>query len=78
MVVQMHPCRRRGGVWWRREVGSGGEEKQGKGEKNGWWRRKAGEGRKEWKAVGNIRFNSRRCERRLLVQLNTRRSKRWR
>ena len=44
-------------------MGLGGEEKQGKGEKNGWWRRKAGEGRKEWKAGGNIRFNSRRCER---------------
>ena len=28
------------------EVSSGGEEKQGKGEKNGWWRRKAGEERK--------------------------------
>ena len=28
------------------EVGLGGEEKQGKGEKNGWWRRKVREGRK--------------------------------
>ena len=25
MVVPMPPCRRRGGLWWRREVGSSGE-----------------------------------------------------
>ena len=56
-----------GGVWWRMEVGTGGEEKRGKGEKNGWWRRKEGEGRKEWKGVGIIRFNGRRCERQPLV-----------
>ena len=47
MVVPMNPCRRRGGLWWRMEVGSGGEENRRKGEKKGRWRRKAGkEGRK--------------------------------
>ena len=41
MVVQMHPCCRRGGLWWRREVGSGGEWRWDLVEK------KTGEGRKE-------------------------------
>ena len=49
MVVPMNPCRRRGGLWWRMEVGSGGEENRGKGEKKGRWRRKAGKGERKGK-----------------------------
>ena len=52
MVVPMNPCRRRGGLWWRMEVGSGGEENWGKGEKKGRWRRKAGKGEKKGKESG--------------------------
>ena len=51
MVVPMNPCRRRGGLWWRMDVGSGGEENRGKGENKGKWRRNAGKGEKEGKGV---------------------------
>ena len=49
MVVPMNPCRRRGGLWWRMDVGSGGEENRRKGENKGRWRRNARKGeRKGW------------------------------
>ena len=41
-----------GGVWWRMEVGSGGEENRRKGEKKGWWRREAGKGEKNGRQSG--------------------------
>ena len=49
MVVPMNPCRRRGGLWWRMDVGSGGEENRRKGENKERWRRNARKGeRKGW------------------------------
>ena len=33
MVVPMNPCRRRGGLWWRMDVGSGWRRKPGGREK---------------------------------------------
>ena len=55
MVVPMNPCRRRGGLWWRMDVGSGGEENRRKGENKGKWRRNAGKGEKEGKGVGFLK-----------------------
>ena len=61
MVVHLQPCRRRGGLWWRREVASGGEWRWGLVEK------KSGGREKRMESVGIKRINSRRCERQLLV-----------
>ena len=52
MVVPMNPCRRRGELWWRMDVGSGGEENRGKGENKGRWIRNAGKGERKGRASG--------------------------
>ena len=51
MVVPMNPCRRRGGLWWRMDARSAGEENRWKGENRGRWRRNAGKGENEGKGV---------------------------
>ena len=60
LVVPMNTCRRRGGLWWRLDVGSGGEENPGKGENKGRRRRKAGKGERKGRALGFLEFRSRR------------------
>ena len=72
MVVPMNPYHRQGGLWWRMEVGSGGEENRGKGEKKGRWRRKAGKGERKGKESGFLKFNSRRWECRPMDKINNR------
>ena len=62
MVVPMNPCRRRGGLWWRMDVGYGGEENRGKGENKGRWRRNAGKGERKGRASGFLEIRSRRWE----------------
>ena len=52
MVVPMNPCRRRGGLWWRMDARSAGEENRGNGENRGRWGRNAGKGENEGKGVG--------------------------
>ena len=52
MVVQMHPCRRRGGLWWRREVGSDGEWRWDLVEKKTGGREKRMEGGEEMRGKG--------------------------
>ena len=51
MVVPINSCRRRGGLWWRMDARSAGEENRGEGENRGRWRRNAGKG-EEGKGVG--------------------------
>ena len=55
------------------EVGSGGEENRGKGEKKGKWRRKARKGERKGKESGFFKFNSRRWECRPMDKINNRR-----
>ena len=66
MVVPMNPCRRRGGLWWRMDVGSGREENRGKGENKGRWRINAGKEERKGRGSGFLQIRSRRWECRLL------------
>ena len=52
MVVHMYPCSRRGGVWRRREEGSGGEWRWGLVEKKSGGREKRMDGGEEKRGKG--------------------------